>query len=445
MQRRTTFHHKLTALLTVAIAFALFAGGWLLSSPAAADPGPADTEHVVRDFYAAVNESIRTGNVAALDEVVADDLIAHSTLATVAPDHAGLVRYLTSLHTTFPHLQLTVTDVVVTSDRAIADVAIENGAAGMFLGGTLRGGEPWGETDAFRITDHQISELWSGPQEVVLLESGAQAPYQVLDPPERTITLDRLTIPVGASYAASSTEEQRWLFVEASTVTAASARHERTTAMELGLTGNIAQFEPRPTEQRNPATLETGDLVALPIWSQTEIHNIGVEPASLLVLAAGSPIAIGNMQTDPAGHGGEISTDAIAGWPGWPGGTVRISESGATLASLTGNTTTKLSDKRTVVAVGQAVLAPGSAFAVQVAGPHMLVVDSGMLDLISEGEPARIHQGSGADLNAGALGPGAGALLRTGSVAHFLNPGDEPTVVTIIALIPSSALTGNAA
>jgi predicted SnoaL-like aldol condensation-catalyzing enzyme len=435
--------YLLTILLSVAIVTGAFGSGWL--SRAAADPGPVDTEQVVREFYAAVNETIRTGNPAALDEIVAADIVAHSKLATVAPDHAGLVRYLTSLHATFPHLALTATDVVVTGDRAIADVVIEDGADGMFLGGTLRGGEPWGETDAFRVTDHRIAEIWSGAQETVLLESGATAPYDVLDPPERTVTLDRLTISVGASYVASGAEEQRWLFVEASTVTAASIRRERTTTIVLGSTGEAEQLQAGPTEQRRPAVLEEGDLVALPIWSKTDIRNVGSKSASVLVLAAGSPFPLGGMQPDPAGHGGQTPAEAVDGWPGWWGGALRFSESGAMLSSLTGTVKTTLPERHTVVAIGQVTLAPGTAFSVQIAGPHLVVVNSGMLDLISEGEPALIYQGSSAELNVGALGPGAGALLRTGSVAHLLNRGDEPVIATIIALVPLYALTGNAA
>jgi hypothetical protein len=417
----------------------------MLVSPAAADPGPTDTEQVVRDFYAAVNETIRTGNSAALDKIVSGDVVAHSKLASVAPDHAGLIRYLTSLHTTFAHLEMTATDIVVTGDRAIADVAIEDGSEGKFLGGTLRGGEPWGETDAFRVTDHQITEIWSGAQEAVLLESGARAPYKVLDPLERNVTLDRLTIPAGGSYEATGAEEQRWLFVESSVVTAASLRQETTESMELGSIGETVQVETGPTEQRQPATLETGELVALPIWSNTEIRNIGPEPASVLVLAAGFPQVFAGLPSDPASHGGDPQAEVVEGWPGWWGGASRISDSGAMLASLAGTVEMTLADKHTVVEVGHVTLAPGSTLSLQLTGPHLLVVDAGMLDLTSEGEPAWIYQGIGADLNSGVLGPGAGTLLRTGSVALLRNPGDEPTVATIIALVPASALTGSAA
>jgi hypothetical protein len=214
--------------------------------------------------------------------------------------------------------------------------------------------------------------------------------------------------------------------------------------MELESTGVATQVATGPAEQRNPAALETGDLSSLPIWSETEIHNIGPEPASVLVLAAGFPGMFAFAPSDPASHSGGPQADAVNGWPGWWDGAPRISESGAMLASLTGTTETSLPGKRSVVAFGQLTLAPGTTLSTQLAGPHLLALDAGMLDLVSEGEPAWIYNDRGGDLQAGALGPGGGALLREGAVAHLRNPGETPTVATIIAIVPAGALSNGA-
>jgi hypothetical protein len=80
----------------------------------------------------------------------------------------------------------------------------------------------------------------------------------------------------------------------------------------------------------------------------------------------------------------------------------------------------------------------------QLSGPHLLAMDAGMLELVSEGEPAWIYHDRGSDLQTGALSPGAGALLREGAVARLRNPGEVATVATIIAILPAATLTNGA-
>jgi hypothetical protein len=433
----------LITLLAMTTTVALFSGGWVLATSGVADSGPVATERVVRDFYSAVNETIRTGDSASLDKIVAENVVTHGSLAKLVTDRTGLTRYLASLHATRPQLELIMAEVVVTADRAIVTVLAQGAAEGAFLGSSLRGVTPWGTVDAFRVSNHRVSEFWSGTVEPVLLESLAHAPFAVLDPPDRTITLDRLTIPAGGSYTATGAEEQRWLHVESGRVSAISTRLERSKAMLLVSEGETAKLEMGSTEQRNPAPLEAGDLVALPIWSQTEIRNIGPEPSSLLVLAAGFP-ASSLSGSDPARQSGKPPADVVEGWPGWSGGASPVSESGAMLASLTGKIETTLPGDRTVIAMARATLAPGAVVPTFATGPHLLTVDAGMLNLITEGEPAWVYQGSGSNLNLGALGPGAGALLPEGAVANLRNQSAEPVVVTILAILPGDVFTGSA-
>src|SRR5215204_30681 len=60
----------LITLLAIATGATLFATGWTLASPAVADTRPVAAEEIVRDFYAAINLGIRTGDTTSLDNIV---------------------------------------------------------------------------------------------------------------------------------------------------------------------------------------------------------------------------------------------------------------------------------------------------------------------------------------------------------------------------------------
>jgi hypothetical protein len=155
MARRGTIQ-TLKTLLTVATAIALFSAGWILSSPAVADPGEAAVEQVVRAFYAAVNQTIHTGEAAALDVMVDQHVIVHGSLAPLVPDRAGLSNYLLSLHATNPHLELHVVELTTTSNRAIVELAVQGGEEGTFLGSAVHALAQWGTVDALLVNNHRV-------------------------------------------------------------------------------------------------------------------------------------------------------------------------------------------------------------------------------------------------------------------------------------------------
>jgi quercetin dioxygenase-like cupin family protein len=444
MLRRTALN-LVTTLLVVAAVVSLLGAGWKLANPAAADPGPSTTEQVVRAYYAAANLAIHTGDRAALDEVVAPDVVVHGPLAMLAPDGAGLTRYLASLHATSPKLKLTVGEVVITGDHALVNLIVQGEVQRTFLGSPLKGVAPWGAVDALRVRDGLVSEYWSSGTGLELLEPLAHTTFHALMPLERTVTLDRLTIPPGASFAAANADEARWLFVETSAVTVTMDRLESTKALVLGSSGKTVALAAGRNEPQKPDPAGSDDFFPLPVWSTVTIHNVGDESATLLVLAAGSPGGIGNVQVDPAGHGGKTPAATDLGWPGWGIGAPRISESGALLASLIGSVDTTFPDKQTVITIGRMTLAPGSTVATHAAGQDLLLVDSGTLDFVTDGTTARIYQGASSNVSVGTAGPGASVILPEGAVASLSNLGDSPVVLTVVAIVPARAITGDAA
>jgi SnoaL-like polyketide cyclase len=444
MLRRTALN-LLTTFLVVAAVVSLLGAGWKLANPAAADPGPSTTEQVVRDYYAAANLAIHTGDRAALNEVVAPDVVVHGPLAMLAPDGAGLTRYLASLHATSPKLKLTVGEVVITGDQALVNLIVQGDEQRAFLGSPLKGVAPWGAVDALRVIDGQVHEYWSSGTGLELLEPLAHTSFHALMPLERTMTLDRLTIPPGASFAAANADEARWLFIETGAVSVTMDRHESTNVMVLGSSGETVALATGQNEPRKPDPAGSDDFFTLPVWSTITIHNVGDQSASVLVLAAGSLGGLGDVSIDPAGHGGKTPAASDLGWPGWGISVPRISESGALLASLIGSVDTTFPDKQTVITIGRMTLAPETTVDTHAAGQNLILVDSGTLDFVTDGTTARIYQGASSDVSVGTAGPGAAVLLPEGAVASLRNLGDSPVVLTVVAIVPARAITGDAA
>jgi predicted SnoaL-like aldol condensation-catalyzing enzyme len=410
------FHHHafLTTLLTLATAAALFASGWVLAAPAVADPRPVATEEVVHAFYAAVNKTIQTGDTTALETALDEHVITHGPLATVAPDQTGLINYLSSLHKFDPYLKLDVTGLAITGDRAVVDVRVSGAAEGAFLGSSLHDVTLWSTIDAFRIGNRRVLEFWSGATGLVLLESQTSVPVFFGHSTEQTVTLDRLTIAPKENLLAAEQDELHWLLGETDHVTVTSI--------------------PNQTDQATPASepishetqLHAGDLLALPTWSSTEVRNTGLDTASLLVLT----VVPTSNEHDYWGQNSQPASTTTTRWPPWRTG-VSQRLGGATVTALTSDINTELPTDQAVLAVARATLAPGAVLGdLALNGPCLLVVDNGRLDLISD------------HLNAGTIEAATGAKLGAGSHAYLHNPGVDPTVVTLIAILPAGAMNG---
>jgi hypothetical protein len=418
---------SLITLLTVATAIALFTSGWILSNPAVVDPRPAGAETIVRDFYAAVNQTIRSGDASALNASVEEHAETHGPLATIAPSRDGLSRYLLSLHATTPQLELRVTGMAITGSRAVVDVDVTGAEEGSFLGSSLREVAPWSAVDGLRIGNGRVLEFWSEATGLALLESQRSAPVSFGLPTDRRVSLDRVTIAPEDRLLAEGKEDLHWLLGESNHLTVTTTPNP---------TNDSPEAEPNSHETR----LHTGELLALPTWSHTEIRNTGLDPASLLVLTvAGSP---DSPFYDSPTLTVQSTSETSASWPKWKTGvTQRLG--GATFTTLTGGISTALPKNQAFLAVAHVTLAPGAVFSgIALSGPCLIVVDTGKLDLFARGEPAWIYQGSAEYHNSGTLAADTGALLPNGAVTNLHNPGASPTVVTLFALLPADATTG---
>lgn len=425
--------HLIVTLLTLATVVALFTSGWVLAAPAVADPRPDASEEVVHAFYAAVNETIRTGDTSTLEAAIDKHVITHGPLATIAPDRSGLVHYVSSLHEIDPYLELDVAEISVTGDRAVVDVRVSGVAEGAFLGSALHDVTLWSTVDAFRISNRHVLEFWSDATGRALLESQTSVPAAFRHPVDRKVTLDRLTIAPGERLLAGGHNELHWLLGETDHITV-------TTTPSLG----EDEATPTAASSSHETRLHAGELLALPPESQTEVRNSGVDMVNLLVVTVSEPAEPPYYYDSPT-LTAQRAPGPTTGWPQWKtGASIRLG--GATMTTLTGNVETAMPEGQADLTVARVTLAPGAVLAsLALKGPCLLVVNSGSLDLFSRGAPPQIYQEDAGFLNAGTLAADTGALLPSGAIANLHNPGVDPTVVTLIALLPTNAMTGGKA
>jgi hypothetical protein len=407
----------LTSVLALITAVAFLGAGLAMGGPRrVSDPRLAATGEVVHAFYAAANRVIATGDQRALDGVVAEHLVTHGPLPALAPGRGGLARYLLSLHATHPRLELVVGQIVTAQNQALVHLEISGDGAGSFLGSRWRAGsQPWGTIDAIAISGQRVVEFWGGGSGHAMLETLGQAGIEVTSP--ALLALDRLVIPPDASFSATGADETRLLFVEAGMVTVVATPRGGDES-----TGQAPQ----------PSRLVAGDLLSLPTRSRIELHNTGGAPASMLVLAAG-------LQDQESRPPAEVET----AFQGWHAALPRISQSGATVAPLTGAVATSLPGEGASVAAGRVTLAPAATLSIApAAGPYLMVVNQGTLEITAQGEPVWVYHGEGRAETAATLGVATGALLQAGTTATFRNTGNDPAVMTVIAILAGDSAMG---
>ncbi|MGH2561169.1 MAG: nuclear transport factor 2 family protein [Thermomicrobiales bacterium] len=415
----------LTSALAMVTAAVLIGSALTIAAPRVANLSTAN-DAVVHAFYEALNTTIRTGDAADLNAVVAADFISHDALPGVTPDRAGLERYLATVHATAPGAEIVVKDVTAVGNRALVRVAVhDEEEKRAFLGVSPRDRPPvWGRVDAFRIDGRQVVEHWGGTPGLALLEPLSQAALDLNVRDRPLLSLDRISIPAGGTFAAKGASEARLLYVESGIVTVTSTPYNEKTS--------------------RPATdsYTSGAIFAVPTWSQTELRNDGSVAANLLVVAATEP-SVGNWMQEPELSDSKLVPAYDAGTMQWPHGIALAFDDGFSMTPLAGNVQTTLPGQHPVIAVGRATLAPGADLSLhQANGPGLLAIEQGALALTVGGEDAWVrHAESGGSMSrdVDTLATGDGVLLDTGTIALLSNRGHEPVVLTFVAVLPPGA------
>lgn len=362
------------------------------------ESGPAATaasRTAVLGFYAAVNAVIATGDSAPLAAVLAPDYAEADGTGTLVPGRATLERHLRTLHEITPDLRLHAAEVLGDGDRVVAVVATRGTEQMTALGLPLIVPVVWGPVEIFRVTDGRIAERLGAMKPDMALERRVAAPLELPLPSARVLTLQRVSVAPAASVGEPAVDGLRVLAVEAGTLTVTAT----------GTTPGGAVV-----------TLATGDWLELPTGAAYEARNAGREPAVLLEVLA------------------SVTTAA----PGAVSGLVE----GDTTQVLAGGLLTPLPQGKVVLTTGRLTLAPGAGLAwAGPAGPTMLVVEAGTLELATEGASAwvRSADGSSESRQSTTLAVGDGARIGMGTGAAVRNAGADRAEVLVVTLLGAVA------
>ncbi len=113
-------------------------------------------------FRQYIDELANRGNMAAADELVAEDVIEHETPPPgTPPGREGVKHFFTLLRSAFPDIRITITDQVAEGDKVVSRVVCRGTHRGEFLGIAPTGNEVMYEAiDIVRVSGGQVVEHW---------------------------------------------------------------------------------------------------------------------------------------------------------------------------------------------------------------------------------------------------------------------------------------------
>jgi predicted ester cyclase len=404
----------------------------------------AEGEVIVRRYYAAINDAIRTGDLTLLDGIAT---ATESEIGTdAAPAGCGMRCRVAALHRLAPEMRLTIREVVADGNRAAVRLNVVGADEARFLGLPLVGDlSPWRSVDFLHIADGKVAEILSSDDWPTAIDPLARAEIEsVLAAPYR-LGLVKLTIEPGASLPELVASGPLLLRVETGTLVAradqpVSVRHR-------ARDGHLE----RRVMSAGPHQIAAGDEVLLASDAAYELVNTAREPS--IVLAAAALEGAGGItnrwvrartldETLFSSADLDIADQASTTVPG-PAG-VR-SELLVTGVIDTGSPT------EAILSLTRLTLEPHAALPVHhVPGAELVLVEAGsaIVDLArGEGE-TRPRRGtwpediapSGSGSRRGAeVAPGGSMVLQPGASAGIRNGGAEPLVLLILSLEPNPA------
>jgi hypothetical protein len=387
----------------------------------------------VRAFYEAVNAAIRTGNTADLDAAVSPAFVDHAPPPGVAPDRAGLARYLAALHATSPEADLAVADLVAVGDRALIRVDVRGADPVGFLGLPQEGIPTlWGSLDALHVAGGQVVERWGDADRLVLRERLGQIDLGTLLPAFQVVALERLSVAPGGRLETELPDEARLLYLEGGTLAVAVVPGSPGSALLSSAGAADAAGQPMEVGPGASARLQAGDLLALPPLTAYLLRNDGAAPAAALVFAVHRPGAAAYASAPCDSSSLEMTSSCSAA--ATPSPAMFVGQ------PLAGDRTTALPPGPATVAIGRVVLAHGADLVIPaVSGPVILYVEAGTPDLETGAGTAWIGGGEsgGRRAAAEALGAEDGVLFEAGTAATVRNGGETAATLLVATLLPS--------
>jgi ketosteroid isomerase-like protein len=416
--RRQRRRERRPALLVASLCLSLVTGIALVATGAAlTDAGPslprsghsAANADLVRDFYAAVNRAIETGDATPLDQIVTPDATWCLSCPNRPPTRDGLKLYLAALHRATPDARLAVESVVAGVEGTVVARVLVTGYP------LVAEPAPWGPVDTFRMANGWIAERRSGPDPVALVDPLAEARLDALPPAVTGVALARLTFSQGSGVANLLSAGPTLLVVETGEI----AVHIASRGRVLRARDGQEMTATRDEDLALTAVLRQGDGAIVPAGVRYALHQHGTEPAEALgttlfyVGDDGSRVMPHCRNSEPCHAPWAAASETASAVPppevrllasgkvgAWPAGPVRL-------------------------AIGRIVLGPGARIAPFGDETALIAVDAGTLGKPGDdGEPTATE---------------TGLVRRTGSTGELHNTGDGLLILLALTVAPVAA------
>src|SRR5438270_12886248 len=145
-----------------------------------------DNKAIIRRYFEEVQNK---GNVAAVDELLAPNILLHFDSPSGVPVSAemqlsleGIKQVVSEFRSTFPDLHYTVDLLVAEGDLVVSRVTAHGTHTGEYRGLTYKGMPPtgkqvmWTETHIYRLAAGKIVEYWSNEDDVGRLQQVGALP-----------------------------------------------------------------------------------------------------------------------------------------------------------------------------------------------------------------------------------------------------------------------------
>jgi len=419
-------------IVPIAIVLALVTGAVLAetlrtleSTPLVEPPDTRDgNEALVRMWYRAINETIRTGDPAALERLVAPGFVDHAGTGEPVTGRAAFEESLLGLRAAYPETRLVPLDVADADDLAVVRVGVEGTAGGQFLGLPLADGRAWGTVDLLRVASGAIAERWGGEGEAV----ARFAPYlaatvAVPAAAPQTVALERRTYAPGWGETTAFATGFSVYYVDAGELRIDLDPISLGPAWRIASASTSAPDPMIPLDTGATATLEAGDALVVGYRARVAIRNDGASAAVALVVS----VAAGARATDPFGNDVSVATPA-------PWNIADDLLSGGLVEGPAENIT---------VRIGRATLPPGGGVAPHpVNGVELLAVESGEAVVAASDDAARVLRGPdprSVPVDTALLARGQGALIRQCASAQYRSAGNAPLDLLVATIAPAAA------
>ncbi len=445
----------LTCLLTLATGVALLVLAWIITPPdvplmAAAAPS-ADGLATVQAFYEAANDTLRTGDSAALDRILAPDLVEHAVRPGLPPGRDGFIQYLARLRAAQPTLRFEVEAVLANGDLVSARVTARAPASNAPLDGLASDAGTWTGVDVFRVVDGLVAERWSGSDAPFLVQPLARVPLNRWSTESSVMAAARLTVAPGAEVSGVALLGPGLMVVEAGALVVQGSGEAQVFRGSSETAAAPPMVVPSGTEQ----VLGLGEVVAFPAGSSTlSLRNEGPEPVVALAVAWFPPLDEDTRAAGPAGEAGQRGTRmATLADGGLTAAMLPVADGGhaldnpgitvTPLGSLGSLGASQVLPGRVVVTLDRVMLVPGTSPPPRVAkGLVFLIVEAGTVGLIPVRETAWVRFPTGRQEAASAgsettLAEGEAAFWDTGAVALLRGRHDTAGSALLLAISPA--------